>query len=258
MIAAAAVLASCSLALKVHSQIGSPVAPGASNATPVNPKVEEYRKWLTEFIGLDHYRDQNMRLPAPKPGENRVVFMGDSITEGWHLAEYFPGKPYTNRGVDGNATPQMLLRFRHDVIELQPKVIVIMGGVNDISKKRGPISVEDIEGNYASMAELARLHNIRVVFSSVMPMSNYAPDPEPFLVRSPAKILELNRWLKDYTSKTGDLYLDYFSATVDQKGMLKRELSEDGLHPNDAGYRIMTLLAEEAIKRAQVGAAKSH
>lgn len=238
---------------QIHSQSSGPSTPSPSATIPTSAsdRHDQYRKWMTEFIGLEHYRDANARLKAPEAGEKRVVFLGDSITEGWRLPDYFPGKPYVNRGVDGETTIQMLIRFRRDVIDLRPAVVVILGGVNDISKTRAAVSVEEIVGNYSSMAELARPHNIRVVFSSVMPISNYTQNPEPFLQRSPTKILELNRWLKEYTSKTGDGYIDYFSAMVDEKGMLKRGLSEDGLHPNDAGYRTMASLAADAIKKSE-------
>ena len=195
------------------------------------------------------------RMPPctpPAPGENRVVFFGDSITDFWHLDEYFPGKPYINRGIGGQTTPQMLIRFRQDVIDLHPKVVIILAGTNDIAGNTGPMRIEDIEANYASMAELARANNIRVVFSSVLPVHNYTPRSQNmFAGRSPEKILELNRWLKEYVAAHPDcLYLDYFSAMVDDKGLLKRDLADDGLHPNAAGYKIMAPLVEVAIERA--------
>ena len=205
-----------------------------------------------DFGELARYRDANAALRPPAPGDNRVVFFGDSITDIWHLEEYFPGKPYINRGIGGQTTPQMLIRFRQDVIELHPKVVVILAGTNDIAGNTGPMRLEDIEANYASMAEVARANNIRVVFSSVLPVHNYTPQSQNlFAQRSPEKILELNRWLKSYVAAHSDcLYLDYFSAMVDDKGLLKRELAEDGLHPNAAGYKIMAPLAEAAIEKA--------
>ncbi len=146
----------------------------------------------------------------------------------------------------------MLIRFRQDVIELHPKVVVILAGTNDIAGNTGPMRLEDIEANYASMADLGRANNVRVVFSSVLPVHNYTPQSQNlFAQRSPEKILELNRWLKGYVAAHSDcLYLDYFSAMVDDKGLLKRELAEDGLHPNAAGYKIMAPLAETAIEKA--------
>jgi lysophospholipase L1-like esterase len=205
-----------------------------------------------DFGELARYRDANAALKPPAPGENRVVFFGDSITDIWQLDEYFPGKPYINRGIGGQTTPQMLVRFRQDVIDLHPNVVVILAGTNDIAGNTGPMRLEDIEANYASMAELARANNIRVVFSSVLPVHNYTPQSQNlFAQRSPEKILGLNRWLKSYVAAHPDcLYLDYYSAMVDDKGLLKRELAADGLHPNVAGYKIMAPLAEAAIHNA--------
>jgi lysophospholipase L1-like esterase len=199
---------------------------------------------------LARYRDANAALKPPAESENRVVFFGDSITDIWHLEEYFPGKPYVNRGIGGQTTPQMLIRFRQDVIDLQPKVVVILAGTNDIAGNTGPMRLEDIEADYSTMAELARVHNIRVIFSSVLPVHNYTPRGQEFFAqRSPGKILELNRWLKNYCTANGLVYLDYFTPMVDEKGLLKRDLAEDGLHPNATGYKIMAPLAEAAIEK---------
>ena len=204
-----------------------------------------------DFGELARYRDADAALKPPAAGEKRVVFYGDSITDLWKLDESFPGKPYINRGISGQTTPQMLIRFRPDVVNLQPKVVVILAGTNDIAGNTGPERIEDIEANYASMAEIARANRIRVVFSSVLPVNNYTPESqEYFALRSPAKILELNGWIKNYCASTGCIYLDYFSAMVDDKGLLKRDLAEDGLHPNATGYKIMTTLAEAAIEKA--------
>jgi lysophospholipase L1-like esterase len=219
--------------------------------------LDEYRAsriaiYTDDFGELKRHREADAALAAPAPSENRVVFLGDSITDYWKLADYFPGKPYLNRGIDGQTTPQMLVRFRQDVINLQPKVVVILAGTNDIAGTTGPMRLEDIEADYASMAELARANHIRVVFSSVLPVHNYTPESQNmFAVRSPKKILELNRWLKNYVSGHPDcIYLDYFSVMVDDKGLLKRDLADDGLHPNAAGYKVMVPLAEAAIKKA--------
>jgi lysophospholipase L1-like esterase len=204
-----------------------------------------------DYGQLKRYREADAALGAPAAGENRVVFFGDSITDIWHLDQYFPGKPYVNRGIGGQTTPQMLVRFREDVIDLHPKVVVILAGTNDIAGNTGPMRNEDIEANLASMAELARVHEIRVVFSSVLPVHNYTEKAEDFFAQRPtARILELNTWLKDYCAKNGVVYLDYFSALVDDKGLLKKELADDGLHPNDAGYKIMAPLVEAAIGKA--------
>jgi lysophospholipase L1-like esterase len=207
---------------------------------------------LDDFGELARYRDANSALKPPAPGENRVVFFGDSITEGWHLDEYFPGKPYINRGISGQTTPQMLIRFRQDVIDLQPKVVVILAGTNDIAGNTGPMRPEDTEANYASFADLARANNVLVVFSSVLPLHNYTPQSQNYFPsHPPEKILALNRWLKAYVAAHPDcLYLDYFTAVVDDKGLLRRDLADDGLHPNAAGYKIMAPIAEAAIEKA--------
>ena len=220
------------------------------------PGLDEYRAsrlsiYTDDFGQLARYRQANAALAAPAVGESRVVFLGDSITDYWKLPDYFPGKPYINRGVDGQTTPEMLVRFRQDVIDLHPKVLVVLAGTNDIAGVTGPTRNEDIEANYASMAELARAHHIQVVFSSVLPVNNYTHDAEEsFALRPRERILALNKWLKDYCATNRFVYLDYFSALVDEQGMLKRNLADDGLHPTDTGYKIMAPLAEKAIQKA--------
>jgi lysophospholipase L1-like esterase len=217
--------------------------------------LDQYRAsrisiYTDDFGQLARYREADAAL-APATGKKRVVFLGDSITEYWKLPNYFPGKPYINRGVDGQTTPEMLVRFRQDVIHLRPKVVVILAGTNDIAGVTGPTLNEDIEANYVSMAELARAHRIRMVFASVLPVHNYTHDAEEsFALRPRARILALNKWLKDYCAKNHLVYLDYFSALVDERGMLQRVLADDGLHPTDAGYMIMASLAEKAIQKA--------
>jgi lysophospholipase L1-like esterase len=206
-----------------------------------------------DFGQLARYRDADTALKPPAAGENRVVFFGDSITDVWHVDEYFPGKPYINRGIVGQTTPQMLVRFRQDVIDLHPKAVVILAGTNDIAGNTGPMRLEDIEANYASLAELARAHEVRVIYSSVLPVHNYTDRAKDFFAqRSPEKIRDLNRWLKNYclTPASGCAYLDYFSAMVDDGGFMKKDLSDDGLHPNAAGYKVMVPLAEAAIDKA--------
>jgi lysophospholipase L1-like esterase len=203
------------------------------------------------------YRDDNGKLTAPAKGEARVVFMGDSITDLWDDAGYggfFPGKPYVNRGISGQTTPQMLIRFRPDVIELRPKVVVILAGTNDLAGNTGPMTLEAIEGNLASMSELARANGIRVVLASLLPVSDYEKrQGQPIIQttrRPPDQIKMLNAWVKNYAARQGHIYLDYFSAMVDEKGFLKDELSDDGLHANAKGYEVMGPLAEQAIKAA--------
>jgi len=231
------------------------MAQTAPSGTSPFPRWEQWRNsrvsiYMNDFGELARYRAANAGLKPPSAGENRIVFFGDSITDGWKLEDYFPGKPYINRGIGGQTTPQMLVRFREDVIALQPKAVVILAGTNDIAGNSGPMSLEEIEENYSTIAELARLHNIRVIFSSVLPVHNYTPQSqELFAQRSPDKILALNRWLKEFCAANGHTYLDYFSAMVDDNGLLKRDLADDGLHPNKAGYSIMAPMAEAAIEK---------
>jgi lysophospholipase L1-like esterase len=218
--------------------------------------LDQYRAsritvFTDDYGQLARYREANARLGPSASGENRVVFFGDSITDIWKLENYFPGKPYVNRGIGGQTTPQMLVRFRQDVIDLHPKVVVILAGTNDIAGNTGPMRAEDVEANLASFAELARAHGIRVVYSSVLPVHNYTERSKDFFAQRPMpRILELNQWLKDFCEKNNIVYLDYFSAVVDDKGLLKKDLADDGLHPNDAGYKIMAPLAEAAIAKA--------
>ena len=204
-----------------------------------------------DYGQLARYRDANEALKPPAAGENRVVFFGDSITDIWKLDESFPGKPYVNRGIGGQTTSQMLVRFRQDVINLQPKAVVILAGTNDLAGNTGKISNEDIEANYTSFAELARAHGIKVIFSSILPVHNYTPESQDFFAQRPMeRILALNRWLKGYCAANDSVYLDYFGAMVDDKGLLKADLAKDGLHPNKAGFAIMAPLAEKAIGKA--------
>jgi lysophospholipase L1-like esterase len=241
---------------------GFPVS--AQQATPSIPSIpstgfpglDEYRGsrvaiYTNDFGELARYREANAALGPPAKGENRVIFVGDSITDYWKLADFFPGKPYINRGIDGQTTPQMLVRFRQDVINLGPKVVIVLAGTNDIAGVTGPSRNEDIEANYASMAELAEAHGIRIAFASVLPVNNYTEDAkESFALRPSERILALNAWLKDYCAKHDLVYLDYFSAMVDEKGMLRKDLTNEGLHPNVAGYKVMAPLAERAIAKA--------
>ncbi|MBS1790222.1 MAG: SGNH/GDSL hydrolase family protein [Acidobacteria bacterium] len=228
----------------------------AQAQTPTPDTVESLKQQLDrlqnrakDWPQLNRYREANTQVPAPAKNENRVVFMGDSITDGWKLDEYFPNKPYINRGISGQTTPQMLIRFRPDVIALKPKAVVILAGTNDIAGNTGPMTIEMITDNYASMAELAKANGIKVIFSSVLPIHDYGKNKVSER-RSPENILKLNEWLKAYCKANGHTYLDYFSRTEDDKGMLKAELATDGLHPNADGYKIMAPLAEAAIQQA--------
>lgn len=221
--------------------------------------LELYREgqasmFMNDFGQLARYHDDDERLGAPAAGEQRVVFFGDSITDIWKLDESFPGKHYINRGISGQTTPQMLVRFRPDVLDLKPAVVVVLAGTNDIAGNTGDETLEQIEGDYATMAELAKANGIRLVFSSVTPINDYNPQAMRFfLQRSTQKILELNEWLKKYCSENGLVYLDYFSSLVDEHGMMKANLSADGLHPNAAGFAVMAPLAQAAIERAERG-----
>ncbi|HKX27169.1 MAG TPA: SGNH/GDSL hydrolase family protein [Blastocatellia bacterium] len=231
-----------------------PAAAAAQESADDSPEAvkkrhDQMKQRLADWPQINRYRDANTKVPLPAKNENRVVFMGDSITDGWKLAEYFPDKPYVNRGISGQTTPQMLIRFRPDVIALKPKVVVILAGTNDIAGNTGPMTLEMIEDNYASMAELARTNGIKVVFASVLPIHDYGKAKRSE-ARQPEQILKLNQWLKSYCSANGHLYLDYFSKVVDEKGMLRAELANDGLHPNAEGYKIMAPLAEAAIQQA--------
>jgi len=220
-------------------------------------QVEVLDARLKDWPQLSRYREANAKLAEPAKDEKRVVFLGDSITDVWQNPQFggfFPGKPYIDRGISGQTTPQMLLRFRADVIALRPRVVVILAGTNDIAGNTGPMTVEEIEGNLASMSELAHLYGIRAVLASVMPVSDVtAPDGRKIVQterRPPEKILILNAWIKKYAEEHGDVYLDYFSAVVDDKGFLKSDLTNDGLHPQAKGYAVMAPLAEQAIQEA--------
>jgi len=203
---------------------------------------------LEDFGETAHFRRANAALSAPAPGEQRVVFVGDSITAGWSLDRAFPGKGYINRGIGGQTTSQVLLRFRQDVIDLAPAAVVILLGTNDIAGNTGPIALADIQRNIASLAELAAAHRIAVVLCSVLPVHGYTPASEAFFpLRPPAQIVDLNRWLAGHAREHGYAFIDYFSAMVDEKGLLRKALAADGLHPNEAGYAIMASLAETVL-----------
>lgn len=203
----------------------------------------------TDWANIARYKADNTKVGLPAPGEKRVVFMGNSITEGWIRThpDFFSGKPYVARGISGQTTPQMLVRFRPDVINLKPALVVILAGTNDIAGNTGPSTLEMILDNLISMVELAKANNIKVVLSSVLPAYDYPwkPGMEPAM-----KIVRLNEMIKKYADDNGIVYLDYFSAMVDERNGLRKELSGDGVHPNDAGYKIMEPLAEAAIKKA--------
>ena len=240
---------------------GSPPATAPSTSCPematVLMALMRADARLRDWPDMTRYREANRTLAAPAAGEARVVFMGDSITDGWQQPRYggfFPGKPYVDRGISGQTTPQMLLRFRRDVVDLQPKAVVILAGTNDIAGNTGVMTNEEIQGNLATMSELAHAHKIKVVMSSVTPVSEYhvaSPRVAPQTTARPMeRIKALNEWMKSYAAEHGDVYLDYFTAMIDDKGLMRTELTEDDLHPNAKGYAIMAPLAEAAIARA--------
>jgi lysophospholipase L1-like esterase len=220
----------------------------AADSAKLQAQLAKDEKILQDWANLGRYRQANSQLSIPEAGQDRVVFMGDSITDAWgqSLGTFFPGKPYINRGISGQTTPQMLIRFRPDVIALKPKVVVILAGTNDIAGNTGPATIEEIEGNLESMAQLAMANNIKVVMSSVMPVCDYIK-PQTGR-RPPEKIITLNAWIKEYCTRNQLVYLDYYSAMLDERNMLKKELTYDGLHPNATGYAVMSPLAAQAIK----------
>jgi lysophospholipase L1-like esterase len=216
-----------------------------------------------EFVAFDYgrlsrYAAANAALAAPRSGESRVVFFGDSITDNWSKAGYggfFPGRPYVNRGIGGQTTSQMLVRFRADVLALKPAAVVILAGTNDIAGNAGPVALDAVKDNLATMAELARAKGVRVVLAALLPVSDDKKDAKGQTIarttdRPPDTIRALNGWLREYAEKNDAIYLDYFSATADGRERFKPELNDDGLHPNAAGYAVMAPLAEQAIQRA--------
>jgi lysophospholipase L1-like esterase len=200
---------------------------------------------------LARYRADNAALAAPAPGEQRVVFYGDSITDGWGRIEdtgsFFPGKPYVNRGISGQTTPQMLVRFEQDVVHLHPAAVVILAGTNDIAGNTGPSTPAMIEDNFRAMTAIAKQNGIKVVLASITPAFSYPWKPG---IAPVATIREVNGWLRDFCAVQKLVYLDYYSAMADEKGAMKPGLSKDGVHPTAAGYAIMGPLAEAAIKHA--------
>jgi len=224
-----------------------------TDSAKLQAQLAKDEKTLQDWANLGRYRNDNSLLPIPEAGKDRVVFMGDSITDAWgrSLGTFFPGKPYINRGISGQTTPQMLIRFRPDVLALKPRAVVILAGTNDIAGNTGPATIEEIEGNLQSMAQLAAANNIKVVLASVLPVCDYIK-PQTAR-RPPEKIVTLNAWIKEYCTQNHLVYLDYYSAMVDEHNMFKKELTYDGLHPNAAGYEVMSPLAAQAIAATLAG-----
>ena len=214
-------------------------------------KFQQYIEYMihNDWPNLSKYKDANAMLGKPAPGEQRVVFMGNSITEGWINtdADFFTANKYINRGIGGQTTPQMLVRFRADVINLQPKVVVILAGTNDIAGNTGPSTLEMIEDNLASMAELAKANHIKVVLCSVWPVFDY---PWKSGLQPAEKIVTLNAWIKEYASANDCIYVDYWTPLADEKKGMKKSYADDGVHPTLAGYKVMEPLVQQAIKQA--------
>lgn len=224
---------------------------------------------LQDWNQLGRYHRANEELMQQLANPKRVVFLGDSITDFWKLAESFPGKPYVNRGIGGQTTPQMLVRLYPDVIDLKPAAVVLLAGTNDIARNTGPATAEMIEQNIMAITELAQLHGIKVILCAILPISDYpflhqqnepppaTPVPGPAGLprikmtegRPPADILKLNTWIKNYAARVNAIYVDYFAPMVDEKGWLKDAYSGDGLHPNADGYRVMAPIVAAAIER---------
>jgi len=229
--------------LRTSAAAQPPSDPCASLHEHQQAMESRFRDWPD----LARYREDDAKLAPQAKGESRVVFLGDSITQIWSLSDSFPGKPYVNRGISGQTTPQILLRFRQDVIALQPTVVVILAGTNDIAENTGPTTLAAIEDNLTSMVDLAKRNGIHVVLASLLPAFQYSWRPDLAPVE---KTRALNDWIKDYAAKEGLVFLDYYSPMANDKRGLKAELSADGVHPNHAGYAVMAPLAEKAITAA--------
>jgi len=220
-----------------------------SGGAQTGDQAQTLHHLLRDWGGLTRYGSENTELRVPKAGEDRVVFLGDQITERWGggEAKFFPGKPYLNRGIAGQTTPQLLVRFRQDVILLKPRVVVILAGTNDLAAVLGPATEGTMAENFMSMVELAKLHGIAVVLASVTPVCDFYKKQSA--LRPQGKIISLNGWIRDYAAQSGSVYLNYYAALAEGRDF-KKELTSDGLIPNDAGYRVMAPLAETAIAEA--------
>jgi len=257
-----AVLAT-SMALVTSAALGAPAEHYQSSPARRTVDEKDWGPWLGPFraqlvpslmqdFGEKYiYADADRASAAPAPGERRVVFIGDSITDRWELARFFPGHAYFNRGIGSQVTAQMVLRFQQDVIALEPSAVVILAGVNDVQGFLQTDSQEQIEQNYQAMADMADRHHIKVVFASILPVNNYESKADKVLVeRHPDELRALNAWLRRFCEQRGYVYADYYSAMVDYNGLMRRGLTDDGIHPLDSGYAIMAPIAETAIERA--------
>jgi lysophospholipase L1-like esterase len=235
------------LPVAAQCQLVDEFKPASANYRPPIA-VQRLADQMLDWNQLSRYQADNEKLKAQPAVPGRVVFMGDSITDIWGLAAAFPGKPYVNRGISGQTTPQMLVRFYPDVIELKAAVVLILAGTNDIARNTGPQTAEMIQRNFMAMAELAQTHGIKVILCSILPVSDYGRNQT---ASHPAgDILKLNEWIRAYAAKINAIYADYFTPLADEQGILKRGTSEDGLHPNAAGYELMVPVASAAIQKA--------
>jgi lysophospholipase L1-like esterase len=223
--------------------------PDSTSKAALEQELARYRHLVGDWAGLTRYGSENSEMAPPAAGEQRVVFLGDQITELWGQGEakFFPGKPYLNRGITGQTTPQMLVRFRQDVVALKPRVVVILGGTNDLTGVLGPGTEATIGDNITSMTELAKANGIRVVLASVTPVCDCFRDQTS--VRPQGKIIGLNGWIREYAARSGAVYLNYYGALAEGRDF-RMTLTRDGLVPNNAGYAVMAPLAEQAIASA--------
>jgi lysophospholipase L1-like esterase len=244
----ALILGSLLLPSSAFGQLVEQFAPPRANCClPATAKA--LADQLQDWNQLGRYYADNQRLKQLPPEPGRVVFLGDSITDGWKLAQFFPGKPYVNRGISGQTTPQMLVRMFPDVIALKPAALLVYAGTNDIAGNTGPSTLTMVEDNLQAITELAQAHGIKVILCSVTPVSDYTTRKQT-LQRPPADILKLNAWMREYAASANAIFADYYAALVDESGMLKQGFSGDGLHPNDKGYALLTPFAEAAIAKA--------
>lgn len=244
------------LVLPLRSQTATPAADAATAAekpaTVLTPaEIATMQGKLNDWPQLNRYRKENAALAAPAKDEHRVVFYGDSITDAWgrrpHSTVFFPGKPYVNRGISGQTTPQMLVRFQQDVVALRPEAVLLLGGTNDIAGNTGPSTLEMTADNVRSMAQIAKANHIRFIVCSVLPASVYKWRPG---VKPAEPIRAMNAWLKQFAAQNNLVYVDYYSALTDAEGGMKEGTSLDGVHPTAEGYAIMAPLAEAGIAQA--------
>lgn len=236
------------LCLPLPAQLVTQFTPPKSNCC-LPSAAEQLAGELQDWNQMGRYYQDDLRLEKEPRVPGRVVFLGDSITDIWNLRQFFPGKPYVNRGISGQTTAQMLARMFQDVIDLHPAALIFLGGTNDVAGNTGPETARMVEENIQAITELAQAHHITPILCSLTPVSDYTSHPQTGH-RPPAQILQLNAWIRSYSAKAKAGYCDYYSALVDGKGMLKKGYSDDGLHPNDRGFALLAPVAEKAIETA--------